>query len=344
MAHPLIDAIDELSRPARSARELGFRMPAEWERQACVWLTEPHNESTWPGCLDQALGQWEKLVTVLRKRVEVKTTQDLNVQTDDSWIRDYGPIFVVNDEGGLACHDFIFNCWGGKYSPWDHDDVVPQHIARALGVPLWVHDIVLEGGSIEVNGVGTVMTTEQCLLHPSRNAHLTRDEIEATLNSALGTRHVIWLPGGIDGDDTDGHIDDVARFVNPSTVVAVHPGEGHPDYITLERNWQALRSARDQDGGKLELIALPAPQPIHYTFPPDEWSIGGRRPVPASYANFLISNRAVFVPTFGQTSDDAALAALETALPGYEIHPVRAEWLVIGLGAFHCLSQQQPRA
>ena len=316
-------------------------MPAEWEPLARVWLTPPHNAETWPGCLKKAQQQFRALMAAMKPYVEVATTQRLKIRTNDSWIRDYGPIFVVKD-GHKACHDFRFNGWGGKYEVRDLDDVVPQHIARHLGVPIWLHDMVLEGGSIEVNGAGTVMTTEQCLLNKNRNPRRSRAKIIEEVHEALGTNHTIWLPGGIVGDDTDGHIDDIARFVNPSTIVAVRAFRGHPDFDTLDRNWRALKQARDQNGKKLMLVELPAPEPILYNFPADRFGPGGVNPVPASYANFLIANGAVFVPIFGQKTDATALRALEQAMPEHRIIGLRAESLVVGLGAFHCLSQQEP--
>lgn len=341
MPHPCIPAYDELTAATGSASGLGYRMPAEFEPMSCVWLAPPKNEDTWPGCLAEAQREFAGWVESMRKVVTVRTTDELGVATNDSWIRDFGPIFVVRDsddrEGrSLACHDFHFNTWGGKYEIRDKDDVVPQHIARSLGVPIWVHDFVLEGGSIEVNGAGTVMTTEQCLLNPNRNPDMTRTQIEARLHEALGTRHVIWLPGGIEGDDTDGHIDDVARFVSNDSVVAVAAPPGHPDYEVSRRNLTALRGAVDQDGRSLEVVELPVPEPIYYDYP------DGRGPVPASYANFLIVNGHVFVPTFGQASDEQALRVLADAMPEYQVVPVSAKWLVVGLGALHCLSQQQP--
>lgn len=343
MNHPLIDQFEQLDRPKQSAAALGYRMPAEWERQACVWVTRPHEETTWPECMDEALEQFDELVKAIEKSAEVRDTQALGIATNDSWIRDFGPVFVVNDAGKLACHDFTFNSWGGKYGPWDSDDVVPQWAALRERLAIWVHDFVLEGGSIDVNGVGAVMTTEQCLLHPARNPMASREQIEAMLHATLGTRHVIWLPGGIEGDDTDGHIDDVARFIGPGTVLAVRAPEGHSDHIALERNWLALQAARDQDGKPLKLLSLPVPEPIYYQYPADEWSIGGRKPLPASYANFLLCNRSIIVPTFGQPSDDEALRVIEEALSGYTVLPIRCEWLVVGLGAVHCLTQQQPK-
>ncbi|GAB4189071.1 MAG: agmatine deiminase family protein [Phycisphaeraceae bacterium] len=340
MTHPRIAETDRLILPESSAAQLGYRMPAEFEPLSCIWLALPFNPETWPGCLDDAQKQFADWVDVMRQAVPVSTTDELGIETNDSWIRDFGPIFVVNRDKSasapLACHDFHFNTWGGKYEVRDRDDVVPQQIARQLGLPIWIHDFVLEGGSIDVNGQGTVMTTEQCLLNPNRNPALSRSEIEAKLHETLGTRHVIWLPGGIEGDDTDGHIDDVARFIAPATVVAVSAPPDHPDHAMTQRNLAALRSAVDQDGRPLRVIELPVPNPIFYDYPE------GRSPVPASYANFVIANGHVFVPTFDQPADDRALAVLSGAMPGYSVIPVPAHWLVVGLGALHCLSQQQP--
>ena len=409
--HPKIKAIQQIHRPAQSARELGYRMPAQWEPQACVWVVPPHNPETWPGCFEAAQQQHADWVEAMRPHVEVRTAAELGIATDDSWIRDFGPLFVVKHPpptdpkpcsgccgtGGscasrssnaqteaqadaeaqphcdnpakstscesapqttlnadtsataiqdpLAAHDFHFNAWGAKYEGQRPlDDVVPQHLAKSMGIPLWVHDFVLEGGSIDVNGKGAVMTTRQCLFSANRNPWASAEVIEQTLHDALGTRHVIWLPGGIVGDDTDGHIDDVARFVNAQTVVVVVAPEGHSDHAITRRNLNALRDAVDQDGNKLNIIGLPTPDPVIYDFPNlpgvDE---PGQHPVPASYANFLISNSAVFVPVFGQASDDIACAVLERVLPGKSIVPIRAEHLAVGLGALHCLSMQQPQ-
>ena len=353
MPHTRINTFDQLTVPDASAAALGYRMPGEFERLSCVWLSPPENPETWPGCLDKAQNQFADWVTLLKQAVTVRTTTELGIETNDSWIRDYGPIFVVRDQptddgpvelpgaaklpkAGVACHDFHFNTWGRKYEVRDLDDVVPQQVARELGVPIWVHDFVLEGGSIDVNGRGTVMTTEQCLLNPNRNPGMTRVQIEAKLHETLGTQHVIWLPGGIQGDDTDGHIDDVARFISPDTVAVVSAPPDHPDHGVTRKNVKALTQATDQTGGALNIVELPVPQTITYDYP------DGRGVVPASYANFLIANRHVFVPTFGQPSDDAALGVLAGAMPGYAVVPVRAESLVVGLGALHCLSQQQP--
>lgn len=341
--HPRAPFADQLNLLDGSAATAGYAMPAEWSALSAVWLVEPHNVETWPGCLDKARAQFHAWAQALADHVQVITTQRLGIATNDSWIRDFGPIFVKHrTTGELAAHDFHFNGWGGKYEKRERDDLVPQHIARHLDIGLYVHDMVLEGGSIEVNGRGSVMTTSQCLLNANRNPHLSQQQITERLHAALATRHIIWLPGGIVGDDTDGHVDDIARFVNPTTVVAVRAEPGHPDHAMLQRNWSALEQARDQDDQPLELLALPAPQPIYYDYPADRFGPGGRAAVPASYANFLFANDALFVPTFGQATDDQALGTLDQALPNHTIIPVRAEWLVVGLGALHCLSMQQP--
>jgi len=333
--------------PAESAAALGYRMPGEFEPIDAVWLTYPHNRETWPGNFDRACEQYDFFMSQVARFANVELTGEKHGwPTNDSWIRDYGPIFVTDATGGLGCHDFHFNGWGGKYNAEYHDDdLIPQRVAAALDLPIWIHDLVLEGGSIEVNGRGTVMTTAQCLLNDNRNPHLDRAAIEAELGAALGVDHVIWLPGGILGDDTDGHIDDIARFIAPNAVAAVKPDDpSHPDHDMLQRNWAALASAVDQDGQPLELIPLPAPEPIQYDFPPDRFGPGGRHPVPASYANFLIVNEAVLVPTFAQPSDEVALRRLDDAMPAHTVIGVPGDQLVVGLGALHCLSQQQPIA
>jgi agmatine deiminase len=343
--HPTIDAIGTIERPTQSAKALGYRCPAEFEPTECVWVVPPHNEETWPGCFEAAQAQHADWVDLMRPHVEVKTPGSLGIDTNDSWVRDFGPLFVINDKDKtLAAHDFHFNSWGAKYEEVRPlDDVVPQHLAGKLGLPLWVHDFVLEGGSIDVNGKGTVMTTQQCLFNANRNPWAPPEVIERTLHEALGTRHIIWLPGGIAGDDTDGHIDDVARFVSPECVAVVVAPENHPDYATTQRNLKALQQAKDQNGDDLYIVGLPSPEPIIYDFPAlPSVETPGPAPVPASYANFLIANDAVFVPTFGQAADDVACGVLEKVLPGRSVVPVRAEHLVVGLGALHCLSMQQP--
>lgn len=350
MAKRLLKKADGLHWIQPTAAELGYRMPAEWEPQVRLWLTPPHNRFTWPGCLAKAQKQYRAFQEAVSRQVDVVTTPASGIRTNDSWIRDYGPIFVVRSSKhspidglpGKAIHDFVFNGWGNKYGRCKLDDHVPKHVARRLNLPIWSHRMVLEGGSIDVNGVGTVMTTEQCLMNPNRNPSWTKKQIEQALHDAMGTRHVIWLPGGIIGDDTDGHVDDIARFVATDRVLALKAPTGHPDQPMLDLNWRSLQNARDQDGRHLTVMPLTVPEPVLYDFPRDRFGPSGVAPVPASYANFLICNGAVFVPTFGQQADEIALKQIEQALPKYRVVPLRAEWLVIGLGAFHCLSQQEP--
>jgi agmatine deiminase len=229
--------------------------------------------------------------------------------------------------------DWRFNSWGGKYPPWDLDDAVPARIAEALGLPLRRLDLVLEGGSIDVNGLGTLLTTESCLLNPNRNPALSRREIERALAKHLGAENVLWLREGIAGDDTDGHVDDLARFVAPSTVVAaIEHDRADPNYEPLRANLEALERMRDQDGRPLEIVPLPMPRPLYF---------GGHR-LPASYANFYIGNAAVLVPVFGDPMDDVACATLARLFPDRRIVPIPCADLVWGLGAVHCVTQQQP--
>ncbi|MCC5828382.1 MAG: agmatine deiminase family protein [Phycisphaeraceae bacterium] len=345
--------------PGMDAADLGYRMPAEWEPQAAVWVTLPHNEATWPGCLDQARVQFERFIARLSAHVVVRSTQRLGIPTNDSWIRDYGAIFVVRDQGRppsqedpalcggrypVAAHSYTYNAWGGKYPPWQDDDAVPARMALALKVPLWRHDFVLEGGSIDVNGKGLLLTTAQCLLNRNRNPHCDRKAIERKLARTLNVSRVIWLAGGVRGDDTDGHIDDVARFISPDTIAAVRVGRNHPDFDMLEANWRRLLEARDLTGRRLNLVELPAPEPVRYQYPTHADYDVGRQGLPASYANFLISNGAVFVPVFGQKNDDLAVRQLEGAMPGIQVVPIRSEYLIVGMGAIHCMTMQEPEA
>jgi agmatine deiminase len=345
--HPFIDH-DQLTMPAASAAALGYHMPAEWAPQAAVWVAPPHNPDTWPGCLAKAQAQFDAFLTKLRQVTPVRDVRELGAQTNDSWMRDFGPLFVTQRTGQkedvkpLAVHDFHFDGWGGKYEVRAEDDVIPQHVAAALDLPVWVHDWVLEGGAIDVNGQGTILTTKQCLLKAKRNPAMTRAELETALHETLGTEHIIWLPGGIAGDDTDGHIDDVARFIDSHTIALVNAHADHPDHAICQDNLTTLRRAQMETGDSPRVIELPAPEPMHFDFPADGFQPGGPAPLPASYANFLISNGVVFVPTFGQPSDDRALTALDNAMPGYRIEPVRCDWLVVGLGTLHCLTMQQP--
>jgi agmatine deiminase len=345
---------------AAAPAALGFRMPAEWERHAATWLAWPHKRDSWPGNFEPIPAVWVEMVRALvpheavnilvndaaaaaavRALLQAAHVPEGNVSlylipTDDAWARDHGPTFVtrdVNDGRELAAIDWIYNAWGGKYPPWEHDDAVPQHIAALLGIALFQPGIVLEGGSIDVNGRGTLLTTEACLLNPNRNPQLTRAQIEQCLGEYLGVRHILWLGDGIVGDDTDGHIDDLARFSDPSTVVTVLESDPRDDnYERLQANYERLRHMTDQDGRALRVVTLPMPAPVFYD---------GQR-LPASYANFYIGNGVVLVPVFNDPNDAVALRTVQELFPRRRVTGIGARELVWGLGAFHCVTQQQP--
>jgi agmatine deiminase len=255
----------------------------------------------------------------------------------EPWCRDHGPIFLTRDVDGKherAIVDWDYNAWGGKYPPFDLDDQVPQHVAKLRGVPLFSPGIIMEGGSIEVNGRGTVLTTEACLLNPNRNPHLTKSEIERYLRDYLGCTNVLWLGDGIVGDDTDGHIDDLTRFVNPTTVVTiVEEDPADENYEILRENLKRLRTLRDQDGKPLRIVEIPTCGLLEHE---------GQR-LPASYANFYIANKIVLVPTYRHKKhDQLALEILQKEFPDRKVIGVDSTELIWGLGSFHCISQQEP--
>jgi agmatine deiminase len=350
----------------RSAGDAGFarvgtrryRMPAEWERHAATWLAWPHNPETWPGCLEEARAEFEKLAAELARFEPVELlvcSPELREQvakrmaglpdaarvrlhvvaSDDVWMRDIGPTFVRDAAGRLAAIDWTFNSWGGKYPPWDRDDAVAARVAGLCGVPHLRPGLVIEGGALEVDGEGTLLATEPTMLDPRRNPGVSRRELEQRLAGLLGVSRVVWLGEGIEGDDTDGHIDDVARFVRPGRVVcAREPDARDPNHGPLEEMAARLRAARDAAGRALEVIDLPMPEAVR---------ADGER-LPASYANFYLCNGAALVPVFGVARDAAALEVLRDCLPGREVVPIPSRHLVRGLGAVHCLTQQQPAA
>jgi len=258
------------------------------------------------------------------------------VPTNDSWLRDSGPIFLVRGEGAArarALADFRFDSWGGKYPPCDLDDAVPARLAPILALPRFEAGFVLEGGSVDGNGRGSLLTTESCLLNPNRERGRTREQMERRLAEWLGATSVLWLEDGIAGDDTDGHVDDIARFVDASTVVAVvEPDAADPNHAPLAANLRRLRGMRDQDGKPLAVVELPMP-PAHV--------VTGQR-CPASYANFYLANGCALVPSFGARQDERALAVLREVLRDRDVVAVPCGDLVLGLGAIHCLSQQEP--
>ena len=340
--------------------QLGFRMPAEWEPHRGTWLSWPHKEASWPGKFGPVPGIFAAMVRALADREEVhinvagpameSSVRELladagadtgNVYfhlnpTNDAWCRDHGPIFLERVEGGQreqAIVDWGYNAWGGKYPPFDLDDVIPTRIGAELGLPVFEPGIIMEGGSIDVNGRGTLLTTEACLLNPNRNPTLRRDEIERYLRGYLGVAKILWLGDGIAGDDTDGHVDDLTRFVDEHTVVTVVEGDpADENYEPLQENLERLRDMTDQDGQPLRVVTLPMPRPLAHD---------GQR-LPASYANFYIANELVLLPTYDPPRDEEAVATLRELFPGREVVGINCTNLVWGLGAFHCVTQQWP--
>lgn len=338
----------------------GYRMPAEWEPHSATWLAWPHNAETWPEQLLQVQDLYVQFIAALQEHERVNLlvndaassehvqqrliAQEIPLQpvamhvcpTVDAWLRDSGPIFVTsaaNAPHPLVLVDWEFTAWGRKYPEMLTDDAIPAHLADYLNLPRWRPGIALEGGSIDVNGLGTCLTTEQCLLHPNRNPTLQRIDIERYLQTYLGVCHTIWLGQGIAGDDTDGHIDDIARFVDPTTVVCALSDDPQDDnYAILRDNFARLQAAVDQDGRPLQVVPLPMPGPIS----------ADEEPLPASYANFYIANGVVLVPLYDHPNDQAALRILQTLFPTRRVVGFPCEPLVWGLGAIHCITQQQP--
>ena len=341
--------------------QLGYRMPAEWEPHIGTWFTWPRPEGiSFPGKYETVPPVYAELVRHLVQVEEVhinvwnqevealvrETFGALSVplarvffhhfQAYEPWCRDHGPIFVVRDNNGRrerAVVDWGYNAWGGKYPPYDLDDAVPRHVARYRNLPLFSPGIVMEGGSIEVNGRGTLLTTEACLLNPNRNPHLSREQIEQYLGDYLGVSHFLWLGEGIVGDDTDGHIDDITRFVNPTTLVTVvEEDPADENYPILQDNLRRLELFKDQDGQPLRIVQLPMPHAISFE----------EQRLPASYANFYIANGLVLVPTYRSPNDQRALEILQREFPDRRVIGIDSTELIWGLGSFHCISQQEP--
>ena len=337
---------------------LGFRMPAEWEPQEAVWLSWPHRLATWPGHFRSIPARFAEIAARIseRERVRINVAPEAEKKaaslvaragadmarvdfhanpTNDAWCRDHGPIFVRNDRTGeVAITDWEYNAWGGKYPAFDADNRIPSRVAKALGMRRFTPGIVLEGGSIDVNGAGCLLTTEACLLNRNRNPELSRNEIEDRLRRFLGADTVLWLGDGIAGDDTDGHVDDLTRFFAPTGIVtAVERNPRDVNYAPLRENRERLKSLRTPAGGRFKVVELPMPAPV-----------GARdHRLPASYANFLILNGAVLMPAFRQPRRDREAAEiLASCFPDREIISIDCTELVWGLGTLHCISQQQP--
>lgn len=358
-----------------SPTDLGFRMPAEWEPHRATWLVWPHNRADWEvktaaveWCYAEIVNQLvdgERVsILVQDASVERRARRTLQlsgvpseqvdfypIPTNRSWIRDSGPIFVVRasrsgrkgSKREVAMTDWCFNGWA-RYRAWQRDNAVPSRIARGRKMRRFTVElkqagryrpIVLEGGSIDVNGRGLLLTTEECLLSPiqARNPGVTRETLEQILEAALGAKCVLWLEGGIMGDDTHGHVDDVARFVSADTVVAaVESDRTDPNYVSLRANRARLRKMRDLQGLPLKIVPIPMPGPVYFD---------GQR-LPASYLNFYIGNRRVLVPTFNDPNDRVALGRMARLFPTREVVGIHAGDLILGLGSLHCMTQQEP--
>jgi agmatine deiminase len=341
---------------------MAFRMPAEWEPHAATWLAWPHNAEDWPGKFEpipwvyaeiiKNLTQVERVCLLVQNAREERAARDCLqragadlskvdfyiIPTDRVWLRDSGPIFVKNGSEKIML-DWRFNAWA-KYDNHKRDDKVPARIGERNKIkriqPTYKNKrVVLEGGSIDVNGKGTLITTEECLLSTKqeRNPGLKRDDYEKIFAEYLGIKKVIWLDRGIEGDDTHGHVDDITRFVNPTTIVTVvEHDKRSKNHLPLKENIKRLKAARDQNGKQLTIIGLPMPKPVVF-----EGQV-----LPASYANFLIANKMVLVPTFNDSNDAIALSILAELFPKHEVVPIHSVDLVWGLGTIHCMSQQEP--
>ncbi|MBI3837155.1 MAG: agmatine deiminase family protein [Planctomycetia bacterium] len=333
---------------------LGYRWPAEWEPHAATWLAWPRKPETWPGKFAPIPAVWTRLVRTLAQFEPVHilaggegvmaqarslvgglsnvTLHD--IATNDVWTRDHGAMFLSGrDSLPPALVDWEYNAWGGKYPPFDLDNAVPGHMARLTGRRCFTPGIILEGGAVDGNGSGTVLTTEPCLLNPNRNPQLSKPEVERFLVDFCCAKKILWLGGGIAGDDTDGHIDELARFVGPTTVVAaLEEDPKDENYEPLQDNYRRLLAMSDAQGRPLEVVTIPMPRPLFHN----------DTRLPACYMNFYIANGVVIVPQFGDAADRVAIETLGRLFPTRQIRGLDAVDLVWGLGAFHCITQQQP--
>ncbi|MBC6489978.1 agmatine/peptidylarginine deiminase [Flavihumibacter stibioxidans] len=337
----------------------GYYFPAEFAPHDATWLSWPHKEASWPGKIHaifpyyakfiKALAESERVCInvgdakmkafaeghLLKEGVNIDRVEFYFHPTNDAWCRDHGPAFLVNPaaEQKKVIVDWNYNAWGGKYPPYDLDDVIPTLIGKHFNIPVYYPGIIMEGGSVEFNGTGTLLTSTACLLNPNRNPHLNQGQIEEYLRDYYGVQQILWVDEGIIGDDTDGHIDDTVRFVNEDTVLTViEEDRSDENYELLQDNLGQLKKMRLLNGKQLNIVELPMPETVIY----DEQRL------PASYANFYIANRSVIVPTFRSSRDEKALAIIQSCFPGREVIGIDSTEIIWGLGSFHCLSQQEP--
>lgn len=343
----------------QTPQQLGYYFPAEFAPHTATWLSWPHKEASWPGKIDAIYPSYSLFVKYLAmgEKVCINVADEamqqaaaahlvnagVNMQqvqfflhpTNDAWCRDHGPAFLINPgaEQKKLIVDWNYNAWGNKYPPYDLDDVIPTLIGKALNLPVVNPGIVMEGGSVEFNGKGTLLTSTCCLLNKNRNPQLNQQQIETYLQQYYGVEQILWVPEGIVGDDTDGHIDDTIRFVNEDTVLTVvEHNKSDENYELLQQNLEALQRMRLLNGKQLNIVELPMPDAVVYE----------DQRLPASYANFYISNQHVIVPTYRCANDDKALDIIRQCFPGRETVGIDSTDIIWGLGSFHCLSQQEP--
>ena len=340
-------------------KELGYYFPAEFAPHTATWLSWPHKEDSWPGKIHTVYGVYSRFIKELslgeKVRINVNDEAmksfatehlknagvDLNQvefflhPTNDAWCRDHGPSFLINPNAAQKkiIVDWNYNAWGNKYPPYDLDDVIPTLIAKRYNIPVYHPGIIMEGGSVEFNGKGTLITSTCCLLNKNRNPDLKQDQIEKYLVDYYGVEQILWVDEGIVGDDTDGHIDDTVRFVNEDTVLAVvEENKKDENYDLLQKNLVDLKKMRLLNGKQLHIVELPMPDEVVYQ---------GQR-LPASYANFYIANRSVIVPVFRCGKDERALQIIQQCFPERKVIGLDSTDIIWGLGSFHCLSQQEP--
>ncbi len=343
----------------KTPKELGYYFPAEFAPHTATWLSWPHKEASWPGKIHTIYPYYSQFVKELTKgeRVCINVNDEAMKEfatghltsagvdlskvefymhpTNDAWCRDHGPAFLINPAADQkkVIVDWNYNAWGGKYPPHDLDDVIPTLIAKQYGIPVYYPGIIMEGGSVEFNGKGTLMTSTACLLNPNRNPHLNQQQIEEFLRNYYGVEQILWVDEGIVGDDTDGHIDDTVRFVNEDTVIAVvEENKSDENYAILQHNLKQLKQMRLLSGKQLNIVELLMPDKLIYE----------DQRLPCAYANFYIANKSVIVPTFRCDKDDKALAVIQSCFPDRDVVGIDSTEIIWGLGSFHCLSQQEP--
>jgi agmatine deiminase len=336
---------------------LGFRFPAEWEEHDATWLTWPYRDESFPGKLESIYPSYMQFIKQIASGEKVKINvpngsqvamvkflldkyeiEEDNVElfihpSNDVWCRDHGPVFLTNSSTSKkVIVNWIFNAWGDKY-PYDLDKLIPFKVAGHYGFDIFKPGLVLEGGSVDCNGKGKLITTSSCLLNKNRNPHMNQSQIEQYLSDFYCADQIFWIKNGIEGDDTDGHIDDVARFINEDTIVAaVETDKNDSNYLGLKENLKQLKKMRLLNGKQFNTIEIPMPEPVYHE---------GKR-LPASYTNFYFSNDAVIVPTYKSKNDDLALSILSDHIKDRKIIGIDSVDLIWGFGSFHCLSQQEP--